>query len=378
MLSYKYLCRYINRFKADKSGQIGIWFAILALPMLIMTTFVLDYTRAEQVKNELSNALDDAAIAAVLKQNLTVAERAVFAEDYFWHNFADNANFKLHVIDSSAERVELNSSGVVPTTIIHSLGKKDINVQDSAVSELTKHNVICVLALAPDSQRAFAVSEGAEFNAPTCSVQVNSTHNQAAFVDSNSRAFAKAFCTVGGASGSFLPYANTECSVVEDPYKDLQTSASGPCINETRVQLKSKGGNEVGDRTLLYPGTYCGGLIVSGIDVSFKPGEYIILDGPLVFTKGSSAIANDVTFIMRGKRSTLNITKGSSLKVKAPSSGPLAGLAFFQDTHALTDKKPRLPNGSNLLGAVAGWKHKRLQHHLLAIASDLKKTRKSR
>jgi len=83
MLDDKRRLRSMDRFKIDQSGQIGVWFAIMAFPLLLASSFVLDYTRSEQIKSELTSALDEAAIAAVLNQSLTVPERAVFAETYF-------------------------------------------------------------------------------------------------------------------------------------------------------------------------------------------------------------------------------------------------------------------------------------------------------
>jgi len=343
----------INDFKGNESGQIAVWFAILALPLLIITSFTLDYARSEQVKLELSNALDDAAIAAVLNQNLSVSERARFAEDYFKQNFNENEGFTINVLDSSAERVEITATGSVPSSIIQAIGKDDISISESAVSELTKEDTICVLALDPSQEKSFDVSEGADFKALDCSVQVNSTHRYAAFVSSDSTASAKSFCAVGGVNGAFTPFANSECSIVEDPYKDVTAPASGSCISDKKLRLKSTGQNAAENGTMLMPGTYCGGLNVSGLDVKFAPGEYIMLDGPLVFTKESSAIAESVTFILRGKKSTLDIRKGSKLIVKAPKDGPLAGLAFFQDQYADTKKKPKLPSGTNSLSGAA-------------------------
>ncbi len=349
MYIHRHFVKKTQKYKADQSGQIAVWFAILALPILTLTSFVTDYSRAEKVRVQLSAALDDAAIAAVLNQNLTVQERKVFAENYFWQNFGQNENFELNVIDSSAQRVELSARGTVPATIIKAIGKEDIGVYESAVGELTKNDVICVLALDPDGAQSFEVMDGADFQAKDCSVQVNSTHAQAAFVDGSSRASAKSFCTSGGASGTFIPFANTECSVIEDPYTDLEAPASEACINDRRLLIRNTGIHAEQDGLRLYPGTYCGGLTVSGLDVSFTPGEYIMLDGPLKFTKESSAIADRVTFIMRGRNAILDVEKGSELTVTAPRSGKLAGLAFYQDTHSNTKKNPQYPNGRNTL-----------------------------
>ena len=89
--------------------------------------------------------------------------------------------------------------------------------------------------------------------------------------------------------------------------------------------------NLTGSNVSLPPGTYCGGLTVDGQNVTFLPGNHIILDGPLTFRNGAEAMAIGVTFVMKGERSLLNIVSGSEVDVKAPAIGPLAGLAFFED-----------------------------------------------
>jgi len=84
------------------------------------------------------------------------------------------------------------------------------------------------------------------------------------------------------------------------------------------------------------PGTYCGGLTVDGQNVSFLPGTYIIKDGPLTFKNGASAKAHDVSFVMHGTNASVTVESGSNVDLKAPRSGPMAGLALYQDKSALS------------------------------------------
>ncbi len=103
-----------------------------------------------------------------------------------------------------------------------------------------------------------------------------------------------------------------------------------------------------------HPGTYCGGLTVDGKNVTFMPGVYIIKDGPLTFKNGASASAQDVSFVMHGADAVLTVESGSYVNVKAPRSGPMAGLAFFQDQHVKAtglQKAMVPPTGVNLLSS---------------------------
>jgi len=169
---------------------------------------------------------------------------------------------------------------------------------------------------------------------------------------------------------------------VEDPYRYHTAPPVGPCINlgsisdlgtiapdesgsggpkgpKGAVANTNGGGNGggnaaenlTGSNVSLAPGTYCGGLTVDGTNVTFLPGNHIMLDGPLVFRNSAEAFANDVTFVMKGKTATLNIQSGSEVDVKAPGEGALAGLAFFQDVNHNSASPATFPNGFNTLSS---------------------------
>ena len=160
---------------------------------------------------------------------------------------------------------------------------------------------------------------------------------------------AKSFCTVGGAQGKFFPFVNTQCSAVEDPFVNLTPPEPGPCVFDDKLEFKidevideTKYGNIftdeivsiVGDNITLKPGTYCDKLKVEGYNVTFLPGTYIMNNAALEFKQGASATAKDVTFVFHGKKSKVKVDSGANLYVKAPTDGPYAGLAFYQNLAA--------------------------------------------
>lgn len=112
--------------------------------------------------------------------------------------------------------------------------------------------------------------------------------------------------------------------------------------------------NYTGANMVLSPGTYCGGLTVDGQNVTFLPGIYILKDGPLTFKNGAQASAQDVSFVLHGVDAVVTVETGSYVNIKAPRTGPTAGLAFFQDQNVKTAglKKTELPpTGVNLLSS---------------------------
>lgn len=292
----------------------------------------------------MSTALDSAALAAVTHQNLTIKERENYATEYFWSNFGE-AKYPLNfeVVDASAERVELKADAKFPTTLSSASGREAIVLNELAVGELTRGEIICLMTLDRKSERSFEVTGGAKFSAKTCSVQVNSLHDRAAIIDHGGKAVAKDFCVSGGAVGTYEPHVNTECSAVSDPYENLRAPEPKPCVDQDKLEasLGSWQAESVGIK--LYPGTYCHGLSLRAKRVEFTPGIYVIKNAPLFFDYGTRAEAKGVTFVFQGERAFLDVHEGSSINVEAPKDGLFAGLAFFQDIHTEARNFTALP-----------------------------------
>ena len=182
-------------FSQDTSGQFGVWTALLAVPILGLTSFLLDFRQSQAQQMSVTSALDSAALAAVINQNISEEERATYAKEYFWSQVPASDYITLDVEESSDQRVTLHAVTQTPTSVVKAIGVKKINTRDSATAVLTQGDtVVCALALDPDGANAFSVTQGAKFFAPTCSVQVNSNHPQAAKVAFGGKATAKDFC----------------------------------------------------------------------------------------------------------------------------------------------------------------------------------------
>ena len=334
MIKINFRENVFERFKKNDSGQLTVMFAFAAVPLLLASTLVLDLTRSLSTKTVISSALDDAALAAASDQTLSTEERAKYATEYFWaNNGISNVETDFSVVESSTERVELTAKAKIPTLLSGAIGLDEFTVSSRAVAKVTQGDVVCILALDPAGSDSFLVTEGANFSAETCSVQVNSDHLRAAVVNGGAVAVAKDFCVTGGAVGDYEPHVNTQCGSINDPYKNLGLPAQQDCIDANDVNSILTHWHadvqEIG--VALNPGTYCGGLDLQGKVVEFTPGTYVMQDGPLTIGLGSRITAEGVTFVLSGKDSVLDVMDGSSMKVVAPSVGQYAGLAFYQN-----------------------------------------------
>lgn len=419
--------KLFNSFLKDTRGQFAVWFAIIGLPMAAGVTYSIEHLNARDTKTELIAALDAAALASVLNQQLTPTEREAFAQNYFSENFHGSKAFTLEVRDAAADRVELYAKGSIETSVAGAFGVNTILIAGESVALKTIENTICVLTLNPDGDDSFLVEKGSDFSANGCSVQVNSKHPFAARVDNASYASAKSFCAHGGTVGLFSPYANSECSIVLDPFVSLVPPAPLPCNglglveealigkddddddyddddNDTldhldkhaehyddkhHIHRHSHNGvyhthnhqkfkhhalseglnnpiisprnfNSMGiedvsemeasvrvtamDDAVLYPGTYCDGIRVSGEGVKFMPGQYDVYKG-IFFKEGGESVAENVVFVFHGDLTELKVEAGASVNITAPSEGKMGGIAFYHKPKTNNE----LPIGTNTL-----------------------------
>jgi len=335
----------------------------MALPLLAIASLAVDHNLAQKKRTNLKNALDAAVLAAVTDQSAAEEERKASAVAHFAQNYEFANEFEVTPVIPTSDRLELSAKGAFPTLMSSVFGMDKIPMSEQSVAELTREKIICVMTLNPSGKRSFHITHGAEFNSSTCAVQVNSTHSEAAVVEKGAKATADDFCVSGGASGVFIPHVNTQCSQIEDPYKNFVAPESGPCLDAS-LKFGLKGNSkdiEIGDNVVMKPGTYCSKIHVKGQNVRMLPGTYIMDDKQFFVMQGASVTADDVTIVLRGKNSWMMIHHGSKINIKAPSEGPLAGMAIFQDASSITkgnDKnasaKTRLMGGAemSIIGTV--------------------------
>jgi hypothetical protein len=84
--------------------------------------------------------------------------------------------------------------------------------------------------------------------------------------------------------------------------------------------------------TTLDPGTYCGGLHITGsANVTLNPGVYIIKDGPLIVDQQATMAGQDVGFYFMGDAAGVRFDTNTTISLTAPVSGPLAGFLMTEE-----------------------------------------------
>ncbi len=329
-----------RRYLQEKSGNFAVLTAVFSLPLLLGVSLAIDTQRTNAEMGNIQDALDAATLSAVTKGSLSRSERGQHAKTSFRENYSGDLKIDLRS-NVTEERVTLEASSVLPTTLASMVGIQNIEVSRESTAELVKETVTCLLVLAKHNEKALVFGGDSSFNSPDCAIQVNSDNKHALWGGSQKPPIAKDICVTGGYYGRFGTHVKTECRPIEDPYAGVNIPHPGSCktlpgisLAQPIIAASHKGGilyvqNQITDPEWLGPGNYCGGLKLDG-KTRMSPGTYFITDGPLVIGRNADVMGSDVTFVLKGDLSKLYMEEGARMNITASKSGRFAGVAFYQ------------------------------------------------
>jgi hypothetical protein len=222
-----------------------------------------------------------------------------------------------------------------PTYFMRVFGWTSVNVPARAVAGVGAIGRNCVYVLDPSAPGAFQSNSSAVLDAD-CGMIVNSNNPSALRAASSSSVTAASISITGGYElngGMVSPIPETDVPPAPDPLAYLTPPPVGSCT-ETNFHATS-------GTTTLNPGTYCRGIHVNaGARVILNPGMYVIKGGGINLESGAILEGNGVTiFLTEGlgmPYGTLSFQSGSEVHLKAPTTGPYAGILFYQDPNAGT------------------------------------------
>ena len=223
----------------------------------------------------------------------------------------------------------------VDTWFLAAFGIKQFDLTASAVAQYQGGGFgTCILALEPTAGAAVHVQGNADLLASGCRIQVNSTAGNAIRVTGGAGTIAaEEICVAGGAQNSsrMSPAPETGCATMPDPLAHFTPPSIGTC-NHFGHSVGGGGG------TTLQPGVYCGGLSIKGPGpVTMAPGIYVMKDGPFAANGNVQINGDGVAIHLAGTGALMDIQGPVKLDLVAPSSGPLAGFAIYQN--------PNVPSG---------------------------------
>jgi Flp pilus assembly protein TadG len=223
------------------------------------------------------------------------------------------------------------------------LGRNSVTVHARGVAGYAAPSDGCLFTLEPEDEKALNVSSGSRLEVD-CGIVVNSNDPKAVVIESAGALTGDALSVTGGvdiSGGSMVISGINETGVPPslDPLSYLQP----PPFNPTQCDFNNTKVDSYGVTTVLNPGIYCMGIeITSNGTASLNPGLYILrggglkMGGGLITGVGVSFFNTNARDADGGAEKFGKIEMGSQSRanLSAMTTGPLAGILFYQDPAA--------------------------------------------
>jgi Flp pilus assembly protein TadG len=212
---------------------------------------------------------------------------------------------------------------------------------------------VCMLILDPSASGALNLQGNPNIATPSCSIQVNSSSPSALTSGGSGSITADGVRIVGGYSfgGASHMYSTvqTGASAITDPYagRAIPSYTLLPCTPVPSIGSQAT--------VALVPGRYCSSINVGSATLNLAPGIYFLDRSNLSTNNGTIncplCIAGaGVTIILTSSTgsnwSTIHFSGNSTVDLTAPSTGPTAGMVFFQDRNTPSSVTDDLTGGA--------------------------------
>lgn len=211
------------------------------------------------------------------------------------------------------------------------------NLTGRAVATTGGSATACVLALdVSTSGSAIYADNGGRMELVECGVASNSSSTRSIRASGSAVISAASLTTVGNyftSGGGVITISGTidvTAPATPDPFADRVVPTPGACLTVPPMPYDG----------LLQPGTYCSGVNITNASHVTLNGLYILRTGNLT-VQGGSTVTGTATFVLTGtgtgtNTGTVTVSNGAIVNITALSSGPTAGMVFFQDRRART------------------------------------------
>jgi Flp pilus assembly protein TadG len=383
----KTIHRILRKYVRDESGQTAILTAVSLVAIISFLGLAIDLGNMRYQQRRLQAATDAAALAAGLEFRDCGTVNGCTAMQQATKNSAVENGYTGATFVQNCGAMPTSGTGLMLNNPVCFTGASDPNAGNrnyvevvmkkyqptyfakifgistlplSARAEATRAPVPCIYALEPNPIviNAIAVDALAVLNAK-CPIVDESKNAWSFGCNVLAAVNATSIHLSGGAEGllcaGISPNPTTYAPVPTpaDPLAYLPkpaipaTCAMSPLLGLTTIQILGK--------ATLYPGRYCGGLVIGPLaNVTFMPGTYVLtptgllgipLLGGMTITAGAVVNGTGVTFYNAGpsngltggisfvaNTNVLGVIKSiSNVSLTAPTTGTYAGILFMQD-----------------------------------------------
>jgi len=362
------------QFNRASEGQALVITTVGLVVLMLIAGLGIDVSYLTYQKQQMQKAADAGAIAAAAAKiyggNYTLAGKSDTAANGFTdgqNGISVNVNYPPATdgdpLKGNRSYVEVVVAQAQPTFFMRVGGFGLVNVRSRAVASLYGNGSGCIYVLDPTDADTYTATGTITLDS-ACGIIVNS-NNPKAFKDNGGACTdATGVTIVGGVdvdACSNPPQSGfvTGAAPFSDPLSYLTAPTVAGCDYQN-VHINSS--------QTLTPGTYCGGIQVSGsgVLVTFSPGLYILNGGGLKVSGQANLFGTGVMFYNTGtsngskKYGTIDIEGITNTTLSASdtdTNGTLAGILFFDDRNASTYVSNPVNiitggSGANIAGAL--------------------------
>jgi Putative Flp pilus-assembly TadE/G-like len=332
------LRQFVPVFLDNQQGGIAL-IAALLLPVFVTAGGVaVDYGRAASAKSKLQAALDIAVLAGASYTGDPVAlsgtvggpsnEKKIAAAQKSFDARQAQHPLPVSTVSFSFEDGKLSGTAAasVETTLTRLFGIDAIAVTGaSAAGSGFVREPACFLAMHPTRKHTLELNDSVSVIAPDCNIYGNS-NNVDDVVDPHTEYNFLVGRSVQaiGFGHHYIPNVSPPLEhapeYITDPLVNLSIPSAGTCTS-TKLQI-------VGGSQTLNPGTYCGGISISGnATVTLNPGLYIIAGGNFAVSS-ATIVGTDVTIALADTSVGIDWNAGV-VQLAAPKIGTYAGMAII-------------------------------------------------
>jgi Putative Flp pilus-assembly TadE/G-like len=335
--------RYKITVAARAGGQVMVLVCVSLIAIMGMIGVVTDFSFLQHQRTMMQTAADSAAMAG--SEELSYGDQVAAGKaDASSNGYTDGANSVTVSINnpptsgpntSNTAYVEAIVSKPEPTYFLRVLGVSTMTVSTRAVA-YEGNGPNCIYVLNPSAPGAMSANGNVTVNS-SCGLLVDSSSSSGLSVVGNVSITAPNIGVVGGYSvggnSSLTPTPKTGVVAATDPLANVQAPTIGSCAH-TNFSLNGNSGS-TGSPYQLYAGTYCGGISVHGNAVlHFNAGTYVLAGGGMDISANTTMTGTGITFYNTAGTSGyagIALNGNTTANFSAPTSGPLAGILFFQD-----------------------------------------------
>lgn len=334
------------KFLNDQRGSVMTLSALMFPVVIGLAGVGLDVSSWMMTKRDLQTAADAAAIAGAWEiangyddEAESVAIKEAQANGYD-PDLDGSLDFEVTVNEEGQTVVSATIQQRANIFFSSMFLETDVYTATAASSVVIEPTGgFCILALDEEQDASFSAVGTVSIDATECGIAVNSDSDTAMDLTGVVSLDIGDLSIVGDyeiGSNVTLQYndLNLGVSRFRDPYSDLEVEEHDSC---SAADIRR--GNSYSRSVTLSPGTYCGGLTLSGNnDVTFEPGVYYIDGGDFKVTGNGSLYGEGVSFVLTnsntndGDWANLNISGGKEVFFSAPAEGEdMEGVVFYQD-----------------------------------------------